>query len=295
MHTSIEAAGIAGTGPAIPTVLAARASAGWQRFAEPALRTTAATWLGIAVSGQLLFAAYVAGFYGRVTLQGRPDLWNEVMPHGFVAGDTAFNTVVGLHLSFAVAIILAGAMQLLPQVRRKAPQVHRWIGRAYVVAAGVMSLGGLSMVWIRGSVGDLSQHIAISVNALLILGFAGMAWRHARARRVDAHRRWALRLFLAVSGVWFFRIGLMLWIVVNQGPAGFDPKTFSGPFLTFLAFAQYLVPLAVLQGYMQARAGRNPGAHMAMAAGLAVAVVLTLAGIGAAVAFMWLPQVLGVA
>lgn len=287
MNTSINAAGAIATAP---VAVAAHVPAGWQRHAGPALRTAAAVWLGVAVFGQLLFAAYVAGFYGRVTLQGRPDLWNKVMPHGFVPGDALLNSVVGLHLVFAVAIIAGGAMQLLPQVRRKAPQVHRWIGRAYLIVAAVMSLGGLSMVWIRGAVGDLSQHVAISVNALLILAFAAMAWRNARARRFDAHRRWALRLFLAVSGVWFFRIGLMFWIVVNQGPAGFDPKTFGGPFLTFLAFAQYLVPLGVLQLYLHVQQRRDPHGQLIMAAGLAILTLLTTVGIAAATAFMWLPQ-----
>ena len=49
------------------------------------------------------------------------------------------------------------------------------------------------------------------------------------------------------SGVWFFRVGLMLWVVVNQGPAGFDTETFRGPFLTFLSLAQSLLPLAILE------------------------------------------------
>lgn len=56
-----------------------------QRFAGAALRAAAMFWFGMAVSGQLVFAAYVVGFYGRVTLQGHPERWNQVMPHGYVA------------------------------------------------------------------------------------------------------------------------------------------------------------------------------------------------------------------
>ncbi len=44
---------------------------GWERLADPALRPAAASWFGIAVLGQLLFAIYVAGFYGRAAVQGR--------------------------------------------------------------------------------------------------------------------------------------------------------------------------------------------------------------------------------
>lgn len=262
-----------------------------ERRAQAALRAAAACWLGIAVLGQLLFAVYVAGFYGRAAVRGRPDLWDRVMPHGYVAGDGFFNLVLGFHLLFAVAIILGGALQLIPRLRRATPGFHRWNGRAYLFFAAVMSIGGLAMVWIRGGVvGDLPQHLGISLNALLILVFAGIAWRHARARRFDLHRRWALRLFLAVSGVWFFRVGLMAWIVVNQGPVGFDPESFRGPFLSFLSFAQYALPLGVLELYFRAQRSRAPHGQFAMAAGLGALTLLMMIGIGAAFAIMWLPQ-----
>lgn len=273
-------------------VAAARVDSGrWERIAEPALRLAAAVWLGTAVVGQLLFAAYVAGFYGRAAAEGRPEIWNRVLPHGYVAGDTFFNVVLGLHLLFAIAIIGGGALQLLPQIRRSRPHLHRWTGRLYLLATAILGCGGLIMVWVRGgTAGDLSQHLAISLNALLMLGFAGIAWRHARARRFDAHRRWALRLFLTVSGVWFFRVGLMFWIVLNRGPAGFDPETFTGPFLTFLSFAQYLLPLAVLELYFRVQQRRDPRARCFMAAGLAILTLAMMVGIAAAAAIMWLPH-----
>lgn len=262
-----------------------------ERFGGTALRTAAMFWFGMAVLGQLVFAVYVVGFYGRVTLQGHPERWNQVMPHGYAAGDTFFNAVLGLHLLFVVAIIAGGVFQLIPRIRRKMPAFHRWNGRAYLVAAAILSVGGLAMVWLRGGmVGDLPQHLGVSLNALLILGFAAIAWRHARARRFDLHRRWALRLFLAVSGVWFFRIGLMFWIVVNQGPAGFDPESFTGPFLSFLSFAQYLLPLGVLELYFRAQKRGNPRGQLVMAAGLGVLTLMMMVGIGAATAIMWLPH-----
>ena len=257
---------------------------------ERVLKAAATSWFVVAILGQWMFVAYVIGFYGRAAIRGRFEEWNKVLPHGYVAGDTMGNLVVSLHLLFAVVVIVGGALQLIPQVRRIAPAFHRWNGRVYLSSVLVMSVGGLVMVWTRGAVGDLSQHVAISTNALLIIGFAGMALHHARARRIDVHRRWALRLFLAVSGVWFFRVGLMFWIVANQGPAGFDPKTFQGPFLTFLAFAQYLLPLAVLELYFRAQASGNARARIAMTAGLGAATLVTATGIAAATAIMWLPR-----
>ena len=259
-------------------------------FATRALNAAAASWFVVAVLGQMMFVGYVIGVFGRPAVRGDFAAWNKVLPHGFVAGDTAGNLVVLLHLLFAVVITVGGALQLTPAVRRRASAFHRWNGRVYLLSALVMSVGGLIMVWTRGTVGDLSQHVSISINALLILVCAGMALRFALARRFDVHRRWALRLFLVVSGVWFFRIGLMFWVVVNRGPVGFDPGTFTGPFLTALAFGQYLVPLAVLELYFRAQRSRASGPRIAMAAGLAVLTLMTAAGVAAASMLMWLPK-----
>lgn len=261
-----------------------------RQLAARALAAAAAFWYGALVLGQLMFVAYVTVFYGGAVLHGTPEKWNQVLPHGYVAGDIVGNLAIGLHVLFAAIIIVAGALQLLPQLRRAAPRFHRWNGRVYVSLALLASVAGLYLVWVRGSSGGLVQHIGVSGDALLIMLCAVMAVRHARARAMDAHRRWALRLFMAVSAVWFFRVGLMFWIFVNKGPAGFDPATFLGPFLDFMSFAQYLVPLAVLELYLRVKARGSALACGAMAGAL---VVLTGAmGVGIAVATMgmWLPR-----
>ena len=260
------------------------------RAAGAALKASVTLWFTVAVIGQLLFAYYVAALYGGAVVRGDPARWNSVAPHAHVPGDTAGNAAFGLHMLLAVIITAGGALQLIPLVRSRAPAFHRWNGRVYVLLAAVASLTGLYMVWARGTVGDLSQHIGVSLNGLLILLCAALAVRHARARDFARHRAWALRLFLVVNGVWFFRVGLMCWIFLHQGPAGFDPKTFTGPFLTFLSFAQFLVPLGVLQLYLRARDGGGAAMRYAMAAALTVLTAAMALGIFAAAAIMWLPR-----
>lgn len=258
-------------------------------MAGPALKAATASWFVVAVVGQLMFVVYVIGFFGRAAVRGEFETWDKVLTHGIIPGDTAGNLVVFLHLGFASLVTVGGILQLVPKIRQIAPAFHRWNGRVYLVSALVMSVGGLIMVWTRGAADALSQDIAISIMALLIIGCAVMAYRYARARRIDVHRRWALRLFLVVSGGWFFRIGLMFWILVNQGPVGFDPDTFQGPAITTLSFAQYLVPLAVLELYFRAQRS-GPRGRFAMAAGLGVLTLLTATGIVAASMILWLPN-----
>lgn len=258
-------------------------------LATRALAASATAWFATAALGQLAFLAYILGFYGRAALRGAPEDWNRVLSHGWIAGDPVGNLVVAVHLLFAAVVVSGGLLQLVPQVRRHAPALHRWNGRVYVVSAMVAALAGMAMILTRGAAGSLAQDLAINVNAVLVLCFATLAWRDARARRFDAHRRWALRLFVAVSGVWYFRLMLPLWIVVNQGPVGFDPGTFRGPAIVAISILDYALPLAVLELYLRAQRG-GPRVRLAMAGGLGVATLLTAAGIVAAAMLLWLPM-----
>ena len=257
--------------------------------ADAALHTTARLWFVVATCGQWLFALYVAAYYGGSALRGNLDAWNVVFPRAHVAAAPISNAVTAMHLLFAVVIAVGGPLQLIPQLRARLPVVHRWTGRTYLIAVVAASLAGLYLVWIRGgAAGDTTQHVGLSLGAVLVIGFASMALRTARARDFAAHRRWALRLFLAASGVWFFRVGLMLWLVVNRAPVGFDPKTFSGPFLSVLSFVDYLFPLLVLELYFRARASTDNRTKGLMAAGLLALTGAMGVGIGAAALMMWL-------
>jgi uncharacterized membrane protein len=258
-------------------------------FADTALKAAARFWFAVTVVGQLIFAFTVASFYALTALRGDYHKWN--FTNGYVPGFSMGNTAVLMHVASAVIIMLAGAVQLVPQVRNRFPVFHRWNGRIYLLTAITLSVAGLYMTWIRGSVGDLSVHLGSTLNAVLIWLCGGMALRYALARDFSTHRRWALRFFLVVSASWFFRIGFFLSLLIFKGPFGFDPATFRGPFLTFMTFAQYLIPLAVLEIYL--RAQDRPGAlrRMAMAAMLFVLTLVMVAGLFAVAMAQWVPQV----
>jgi hypothetical protein len=244
------------------------------------------------VMGQFVFAAYVSIFYGGAVIDGEYERWNKVLPRGYDATDPVGSAVLGLHFLVAVAFILGGALQLLPYFRRHAPAFHRWNGRVYLAGAFFLALGGLWLVWVRGGVvGDLTQHLAISINAVLIVCCATLAWRAARSRQFASHRRWALRLFVVAGGVWFFRIGLMTWLAIHQRPAGFDPATFTGPFLNVLAISMYVVvPLSLLQLYFVAIDHGKSMARLCAAALMALATLFVLGGTLSASLGLWLPR-----
>ena len=260
---------------------------GWSKLS---LKYAAGLWFSVAILGQLLFVYYILGFYVHSALRGNLAAWSDVLPHGYIQGDNAGNAAIVMHIFLAASITTAGVLQMLPQIRNRFPLFHRWNGRIYLSSLVIAATTGLYMVWFRQGVGDLVQHLGVSLNAVLILSCAGMSLRYALARQFALHRRWALRMFIVANGVWFFRIGLMFWIAINQGPAGFDPKTFQGPFLSFLSFANSLIPLIVLELYLRSQDSQNITARFSMAGGLVVLSLASAVGIFVAFMGMWLPH-----
>ncbi len=255
------------------------------------LNITVLVWFIVAVIGQWIFATYVIFFYGKATATGHSEDWNKVLPHGYVAGETMGNIVVGCHLLLAAIIIIGGPLQLIPKFRKYAPIFHRWNGRLYILIAFVVSLSGLFMVWIRGSIGGVIQHVSISINAVLIMISAIFAIKYAMIRDIKNHRIWAIRLFLLVNGVWFFRVGLNFWIFINQEPVGFDPKTFEGPFLSFLTFSQYVIPLVLFELYLKAKKDSNNRLVLITSTIFVLFTVIIAIGIFAASMRIWFPKI----
>ena len=257
--------------------------------AEIYLASSAIFWFSIAFIGQLIFVLYIFGLYGISLVEGDFERWNVMMPHGYTEGDIAGNINIGIHLMLAGVISLGGPIQIIPSLRKWFPTFHRWNGRIYISTAIILSLTGFYLTWIRGSIGGLIGDVAITINGVLIIVFAMIAIRYAMRREFGAHRKWALRLFMVMSGVWFFRVGFMFWMLIHQKPVGFDPDTFQGPFLSFLSFAQYLLPLFFLELYFWAQERAGQAGKIGTAVLIAVLAIGTAAGIFGAIMGLWLP------
>lgn len=261
------------------------------QLANKFLSLSAKFWFISTVIGQWIFVFYIASFYGGNAIQGDFEAWNKVLPHGYVAGKTLHNVAISAHVMIAIIIIGGGPLQLIPKIRQFAPRFHRWNGRIYMIGIYLTSIAGLYMIWTKPEIRRPIQDLGITLDAVLIMVFGALAWRTALKGDLKNHRRWALRTFLVVSAVWFFRIDLMFWLFINNGPVGFDPKTFTGPFLNILSFAQYLLPLAILELYFYSQDRGSNTIKITTSSVLAIASLAMIIGIFAATMGMWLPRI----
>lgn len=258
--------------------------------ARRTLKASAALWFLTAVAGQWLFVYYIAVFYAPATLAGDFQSWerNRGLIDGYVAGDAAGNLFFGAHVLIAVVLTFGGALQLVPQIRARAIVFHRWNGRLFLLAAIAAASAGLYLQWVRGTAlrsegTGLVEALALTLDAVLILTFAGLAWREVRAKHIAAHQRWATRLFLVVNGVWFLRVGAAAWMTLTA--FGFQP------FFRFWSFGAYLVPLAVYELYLRAQRAAAPAQFVMTASLVALTLIMGIGSIAAFLSF-WRPLLL---
>lgn len=259
---------------------------------QTALPWSAIAWFAAAAVGQGAFIWMIVVHYGLKTLSGDLAGWNQKpLIKGYVAGDDAGNLMFALHALLAAIITLSGLAQLVPALRRRSPALHRWNGRVFFVLAYAMALGGLWLTWGRHTYLSLVSAVAVSLDGVLILLFATLAWRHAVRRDFAAHRRFALRTFLVVNGVWFLRIGIMAWVLLTGGGLGMN-RSLSGPADILLQFGAYLAPITVLEAYFRAQDSASPLTKRLVGGLIFVAAALTAVGVAGAVAFMWGPYMI---
>ena len=258
-----------------------------------ALQTAGQLWFAVALAGMGLFVGYIVAFFYGPTLRGDFAAWNanRFLQHGFVAGDTAGNLALASHVLLAAIITASGLVQLVPQLRRRAIVLHRWNGRLFLLAAALMSLGGLYLNFTRGSGMGTSGPGATNVNGVLILAFAALALYFARAGNVDAHRRWALRTFMVVSGVWFLRVGFMSWMII--GGMLYGAPRYLDEFFAAWSWGSYLVPLLVLELYLRAQASGSGPMRLAVSALVITLTIVMGIGIFGAFNFFWRPLLQG--
>jgi uncharacterized membrane protein len=125
--------------------------------------------------------------------------------------------VLTAHAAAASTALLLGPFQFLPGLRARRPRLHRWSGRAYVLAC---LLGGVSGAVL--AFGARAGPPATAGFGLLAAAWLYTTWRAydaARRRRFGAHRRWMIRSFALTFAAVTLRLYLPLAFV---SPFGYE-------------------------------------------------------------------------
>ena len=256
---------------------------------QPALRAVTARlrpvddrmlgWIGrlfgvATLAGLGWFGAYIALRASGATIKSYEQWQNLVaglpMP---TASEWIANLGIGLHFVMGTVLVLAWPILLSARIRSRHRKVHRWTGRIYVTAGFLAGAGGMSYIVTHGTFSRAAA-IAFSVWGAVMMLSSVMAYVHARARRFDRHRAWAIRLFAMVLGSWLFDIEIQAW--TNwAGGIGMNADGASGPFDLAMLVLFFVPNLLVAEFFI-----RNLHRRLVLPAGLkwpAVAVLGTAA------------------
>jgi hypothetical protein len=253
-------------------------------------------WTGIGLVttvwlSTMLFGLYILAFYAGALVEGDMERWNRVLPRIYSPETPAATAGIGLHFAAGGIILVLGCIQLIGFVRTRYPAMHRWLGYLYITASLLAAVGGLLFIAIRGTVGGTVMDIGFSLYGLLMLLAAVQTFRYARARQMDLHRAWALRLFALAIGSWLYRMDYGFWIVLTGG-AG-HTEEFRGPFDRVMSFFFYLPNLLVVELFLRARPWAAPPALKLVASGLLISAMgLLLLGTYFFTRILWGPAIL---
>lgn len=135
------------------------------------------TILATVIAGYTAAVLMVPGFGPPFLIERR-----ELMPWALNA-----------HLAGGLVALAIGAWQFNTRIRLRFLNLHRWMGRGYVIAVMVGGLGAMAMV--RVSLHGMVTHVGFGLLAGLWLFTTLQGYRRILAHDQVGHRQWMIRSY----------------------------------------------------------------------------------------------------
>jgi uncharacterized membrane protein len=136
-----------------------------------------------------------------------------------VPGDAHFARYIlplRLHIAGGMGALLAGPWQFSQKLRARALNLHRWLGRFYLLEVALGSLAGFWMATV--SLEGLPTHLGFGILAVLWFFTGLQAYRMVRKGNIEAHRRWMIRNFALTLAAVTLRVQLPFMLAVLHWP-----------------------------------------------------------------------------
>jgi uncharacterized membrane protein len=117
-----------------------------------------------------------------------------------------------LHIAGGIGALLAGPWQFSERLRKRALNLHRWLGRFYLVEVALASVAGFAMATVSQE--GMATHFGFGALAVLWFLSGFEAYRMARKRDIPAHRDWMIRNFALSLAAVTLRVYLPLMMLL---------------------------------------------------------------------------------
>ncbi|MEM7127714.1 MAG: DUF2306 domain-containing protein [Chloroflexota bacterium] len=224
-------------------------------WADTLLRRITTTLVTTIWISAIIFGLYILLYYLNSWLGGELSRWNEGVSELYAEDDPLATGGMGIHFIGGTVLLFFGTIQFIERLRLRYPVIHRWLGRIYIASSLATAIGGLLYIFTHGTVGGTVMDVGFALYGLVMMVAAVETIRHARARRYERHRIWALRLYLLVIASWLYRMEYGFWYLFTGG-AGSTPNLI-GPFDQVMAFFFYIPNLLLLEFFLRAKEPRT--------------------------------------
>jgi uncharacterized membrane protein len=120
------------------------------------------------------------------------------------------------HIAASAVALALGPLQLSTRLRSRRLEVHRWLGRLYIVSVVV---GGVSAIALATmSMGGVPAHVGFGLLGVLWVFTAVLAYQRIRVYDIADHRRWMIRSYSLAFAAVMLRIYLPLAVAVLRIP-----------------------------------------------------------------------------
>lgn len=105
-----------------------------------------------------------------------------------------FQVAFYVHITSSLVVMSIGIFQFIPKFLAIYPQVHRWVGRIYVIGILVLAAPSGLILGIYAN-GGLSPRVAFCTQSVLWFGFTFLAYYFIRKRAILFHQEMMIRSF----------------------------------------------------------------------------------------------------
>jgi uncharacterized membrane protein len=126
-----------------------------------------------------------------------------------------------LHIAGGIGALLAGPWQFSQKLRARALNLHRWLGRFYLLEVALGSTAGFAMAMVSKQ--GLPTHLGFGILAVLWFFTGLQAYRMVRKGNIVAHREWMIRNFALTLAAVTLRVQMPFMMAVLHWPF---PRTY---------------------------------------------------------------------
>jgi uncharacterized membrane protein len=171
----------------------------WDVPQRSSWRSTALWWLMLLSS--VAIVAYAATYF--IAIPGNEHFAKYIRPLRF-------------HIAGGMGALLTGPWQFSSKLRARALNLHRWLGRFYLIEVLIGSLGGFAMAVVSSE--GLPTHLGFGILAVLWFFTGLQAYRMVRKGNIEAHRQWMIRNFALTFAAVTLRIELPFMLALLHWP-----------------------------------------------------------------------------